>query len=79
VKDKFIRRSLIKLGYEAINSGYITNIPLENMLNDFENKLLLTMKLRHKNYLAVQNYLTKFFRTKRKIVGSIIRSGFRIL
>jgi replicative DNA helicase len=46
VKDKFIRRS-IKLGYEAINSGYITNIPLENMLNDFENKLL-TMKLRHK-------------------------------
>jgi replicative DNA helicase len=39
VKDKFIRRSLIKLGYEAINSGYITNIPLENILNDFENQL----------------------------------------
>jgi replicative DNA helicase len=39
VKDKFIRRSLIKLGYEAINSGYITNIPLETILNDFENKL----------------------------------------
>jgi replicative DNA helicase len=39
VKDKFFRRSLIKLGYEAINSGYITNIPLENILNDFENKL----------------------------------------
>jgi replicative DNA helicase len=31
VKDKFLRRSLIKLGYEAINSGYITNIPLENI------------------------------------------------
>ena len=39
VKDKFIRRSLIKLGYEAINSGYITNVPLENILNDFEIKL----------------------------------------
>ena len=39
VKDKFLRRSLIKLGYEAINSGYITNIPLENILNDFENQL----------------------------------------
>lgn len=39
VKDKFLRRSLIKLGYEAINSGYITNIPVENILNDFENKL----------------------------------------
>jgi replicative DNA helicase len=39
VKDKFLRRSLIKLGYEAINSGYITNIPLENTLNNFENEL----------------------------------------
>jgi replicative DNA helicase len=39
VKDKFLRRSLIKLGYEAINSGYITNIPLEKTLNDFENHL----------------------------------------
>ena len=26
VKDKFFRRCLIKLGYEAINSGYITNM-----------------------------------------------------
>jgi replicative DNA helicase len=39
VKDKFLRRSFIKLGYEIINSGYITNISLENMINDFENKL----------------------------------------
>ena len=39
VNDKFIRRSLIKLGYEIINSGYITNIPLEDILNDLENKL----------------------------------------
>jgi len=38
VKDKFLRRKLIKLGYEIINSGYITNIPLENILNDFESK-----------------------------------------
>ena len=33
VNDKFLRRSLIKLGYEAINSGYITNIPLENSIH----------------------------------------------
>jgi replicative DNA helicase len=39
VKDKFLRRSLIKLGYQAVNSGYITNIPLEKTLNDFENRL----------------------------------------
>jgi replicative DNA helicase len=39
VKDKFIRRSLIKLGYQLINSAYITNISLENILNELENKL----------------------------------------
>ena len=40
VKDKFIRRRLIQLGYEVINSGYITNIPLEKILNEFENKVI---------------------------------------
>lgn len=39
VKDKFIRRSIIKLGYEAIHSSYITNISLEALLSDLENKL----------------------------------------
>lgn len=39
IRDKFLRRSLIKLGYKAINSGYITNFLLENILNDFENEL----------------------------------------
>ena len=39
VKDKFYRRCLIKLGYEVINSGYITNIPLEDILFEFENKV----------------------------------------
>jgi replicative DNA helicase len=39
VKDKFIRRSLIKLSYEIINSSYITNISVENILNTFEDKL----------------------------------------
>jgi len=39
VKDKFLRRSLIKLGYEIINSSYITNTSLESMITTFENKL----------------------------------------
>jgi len=39
VQDKFIRRSLIKLGYEIITSGYTTNLPLETILNELENKL----------------------------------------
>lgn len=34
--DKFLRRSIIKLGYEIINSAYVTNIPLEIILNDLE-------------------------------------------
>jgi replicative DNA helicase len=39
LKDKFLRRKLIKLGYEIINSGYVTNISLENIINDCEDKL----------------------------------------
>ena len=39
IKDKFLRRKLIQLGYEMINSGYITNISLENILMNFETKL----------------------------------------
>lgn len=38
IQDKFLRRSLINLGYETINSAYITNIPLEIILNEFEKK-----------------------------------------
>ena len=40
LKDKFLRRKLIKLGYEIISSGYITNVSLENIINKFEDKLL---------------------------------------
>ena len=40
IKDKFLRRSLIKLGYKAINSSYIMNLPLETILNEFEYELI---------------------------------------
>jgi replicative DNA helicase len=39
VKDKFLRRSLIKFGYRTINVSYITNIPLERTLEQIENEL----------------------------------------
>ena len=62
VKDKFIRRSLIKLGYEAVNSGYITNIPLEVILNDLENKLFnLTTKTRTQNFSNSAELLNSIF------------------
>ena len=45
VKDKFMRRSLIKFGYEIINSSYLTNISLETLLTELEDKLYnLTIK-----------------------------------
>ena len=40
IKDKFLRRSLIKLGYKALNSSYITNLSLETILNEFESDLI---------------------------------------
>jgi replicative DNA helicase len=62
VKDKFLRRSLIKLGYEAINSGYITNIPLENTLNDFENQLFsLTNQIKIQKFSTSAELLTNIF------------------
>ena len=36
IQDKFLRRSLINLGYETINSAYITNIPLEKILSHLD-------------------------------------------
>ena len=36
VKEKFLRRSLIQLGYKIINVGYITNFSLEDLLNKLE-------------------------------------------
>ena len=62
MKDKFLRRSLIKLGYEVINSGYITNISLENILNDFENKLFnLTTETKTQNVFSSAELLDNIF------------------
>lgn len=81
VKDKFIRRRLIKLGYEATNSGYITNIPLENILNDFENKLFnLTNEIKTQTLVSSAELLYEiFFELKKKSINptlSGLSSGF---
>lgn len=53
IQDKFIRRSLIHLGYKAIDSSYITNIALENLLYDLETEVLnLTTKIQPQNLLT---------------------------
>lgn len=81
VKDKFIRRSLIKLGYKIINSGYVTNIPLENILNDFENKLFdLTNEIKTQNLFSSAELLSiLFFELKEKSLNPTLfglTSGF---
>jgi len=81
VKDKFLRRSLIKLGYEAINSGYITNISLENILNEFENKLFtLTNDVKTQKLFTTAELLNNiFFELKEKSLNPALpglASGF---
>lgn len=62
IKDKFLRRLLIKLGYEAINSGYVTNIPLENILTNFENKLFnLTNEIKTQKLFSSAELLNNIF------------------
>lgn len=62
IKDKFIRRSLIKLGYEVINSGYVTNIPLENILTNLENKLFnLTSEIKSQKLFSSAELLNGIF------------------
>jgi replicative DNA helicase len=81
LKDKYIRRSLIKLGYETINSSYITNISLESMLNDLENKLFnLTNKIKTQKLSSSAELVNNiFFELKNKSLNpklSGLTSGF---
>ena len=81
VKDKFIRRSLIKLGYETVNSGYITNISLELILNELENKLFnLANKSKTQKLVSNAELLDNiFFDLKQKSLNPILcglASGF---
>lgn len=62
VKDKFIRRSIIQFGYKTINSGYITNIPLETICNNLENELVnLTNQTKVEKTLTSAKLLNDIF------------------
>jgi replicative DNA helicase len=62
VKDKFFRRCFIKLGYEAINSGYITNMALEDILSEFENKVFnLTTETKTQKLFSSAELLNEIF------------------
>ena len=81
IQDKFLRRTLINLGYEAINSAYITSIPLEKILNDFEKKsFALTNELtKEKQFTTAELFSTVFLELKQKALNPNlpgIASGF---
>ena len=84
VKDKFYRRCLIKLGYEAINSGYLTNIALEDILIDFETKVFnLTNEPKTQKLFSSAELLNEIFvdlKSKflnKNLIG--LKSGFHDL
>ena len=53
MQDKFLRRLLIRLGYKTINSGYVTNIPLENIFLELEKQFFnLTSDLQSQEVLT---------------------------
>ena len=39
IKDKFLRRSIIRLGYELINTGYMTNVDIKTSMIILEERL----------------------------------------
>jgi replicative DNA helicase len=81
IKEKYIRRSLIKLGYETINSSYITNLSIENIINELENKLLqITNQIKtEKISSSAELVLSIFSELKQKSLNpklSGVTSGF---
>ena len=81
LQDKFLRRSIIKLGYELINSAYVTNIPLEVILNDLELHVFqLTNEIKtQKISNSAELFSNIFLELKQKSVNpklSGISSGF---
>ena len=62
VKDKLLRRKLIELGYKIINSAYITNLSLENIISNIENKLLnLETEINNRKFLTSAELLNSLF------------------
>jgi replicative DNA helicase len=81
LQDKFIRRTLIKLGYGIVNSSYITNIPLENIFNELETQIFkLKNQTQNKETLnSIDIFSNVFFELKKKTLNPSligISSGF---
>lgn len=71
IKDKFIRRSLIQLGYELVNSSYLTTSSLEQILAETETKLLnLSTSIETNKLISSRELLsTIFFELKDRVLN----------
>jgi replicative DNA helicase len=62
IKEKFLKRCLIKFGYKIIDSGYITNKSLESTLTKIEKDLFdLTNEVRTKKMVSTAQVLNELF------------------
>ncbi|CAM9089768.1 unnamed protein product [Discosporangium mesarthrocarpum] len=58
IYEKYLRRSLIKLGEEIIELGYLTDTPLETIFSKIEQKFfLITEKKQTKHLISIQEGL----------------------
>jgi replicative DNA helicase len=62
IKEKFLKRCLIKFGYKVINAGYVTNISFENTLTKIEKELFnLTNEVRVSQTVNTAQVLNELF------------------
>ncbi|CAM9091869.1 unnamed protein product [Choristocarpus tenellus] len=60
IYDKYIRRSLIELGEEIIEFGYLTDLSLETIFSKIEQKFfVITEKKQNKNLISIEEGLTE--------------------
>lgn len=84
VKEKFLRRSLIRFGYKVINFGYLTNQPFETTLALIEQDFFeLTRSIHPKSVLTTGQIVTDIFsELKQKFLNPNLiglSSGFKRL
>ena len=84
IKDKFLRRSLIKFGYKIINSSYVMNLPIKHILNECEQQLFKLTNEFKPNTLSTTTSLVYdiFLELKKKAIkpyGPGLTSGFYCL
>ncbi len=60
IYEKYLRRLLIDLGFDIIESGYLTEVPLEKIFSKIENKFLqINTKKQNKLFSSSEEVLTQ--------------------